>query len=91
MDMLAESVHGNLMKHRYLFRTITIAVRFEDFTTYTRAKTMPLWTSDINVIKKTALELLSEFLGRKKLRLVGVGVSRLRERDDGQTLIIDFT
>lgn len=89
MEMLAESVHGNLMKHRYLFRTITIIVRFEDFTTYTRAKTVPIWTSDINVIKKTALELLSEFYD-KKLRLVGVGVTKLRERDEKQTLIVDF-
>ena len=36
-----------------------------DFTTYTRAKTVPIWTSDINVIKKTAKELLSEFYDKK--------------------------
>jgi DNA polymerase IV (DinB-like DNA polymerase) len=43
------------------------------------------------VIKRTAIELLSEFLGRKKLRLVGVGVSKLKERDEKQTLIVDFS
>jgi len=62
----------------------------DDFTTYTRAKTVPVWTSDIDLIKKTAIELLSEFLGRK-LRLVAVGVSKLRERDEKQMLITDFT
>ena len=90
LEMLADSVHGNLMKHRYLFRTITVIVRFEDFTTYTRSKTVPIWTTDINVIKRTSIELLSEFLGKKKLRLVGVGVSKLREIDEKQTLIVDF-
>jgi hypothetical protein len=40
--------------------------------------------------KRTAIQLLSEFLGRQKLRLVGVGVSQLRERDQRQTLITDF-
>ena len=90
VDMLADGVHSNLTKHHFTFRTITITVRFEDFTTYTRSKTVTIWTSDINVIKRTAIELLSEFLGRKKLRLVGVGVSRLRERDARQTLITDF-
>ena len=59
VEMLADSVHGNLIKHRYLFRTITIIVRFVDFTTYTRSKTVPIWTYDINVIKRTAIELLS--------------------------------
>jgi DNA polymerase IV (DinB-like DNA polymerase) len=49
---------------------------------YTRAKTVPVWVTDINVIKKTAIELFSEFLGKKKLRFVGVGVSKLRGIDE---------
>jgi DNA polymerase IV (DinB-like DNA polymerase) len=69
---------------------IILKVRYDDFSTYTRSKTIPVWTSDIFVIKKTVLQLLSEFLGRQKIRLVGVGVSRLRERDQRQTLITDF-
>jgi DNA polymerase IV (DinB-like DNA polymerase) len=36
------------------------------------------------------MKLLSEFIGRQKLRLVDVGVSQLRERDKRQTLITDF-
>ena len=64
-------------------------VRMEDFTTYTRAKKVPIWTSDIDLIKKTAVELFWEFLG-KKLRLVAVGVSKLREKDEKQMLITDF-
>jgi DNA polymerase IV (DinB-like DNA polymerase) len=36
---------------------------------------------DIFVIKRTAMQLLSEFIGSQKIRLVGLGVSRLRERD----------
>jgi len=37
------------------------------------------------------MQLLAEFIGRQKIRLVGVGVSRLRERDERQMLITDFT
>lgn len=89
INMLADGVHHNLTKNRLLFRTVTIIVRLEDFTTYTRAKTVPVWTWDIDLIKRIAMELLSEFLGRK-LRLVSVGVSKLRERDERQTFITDF-
>jgi DNA polymerase IV (DinB-like DNA polymerase) len=89
IDVLADGVHHNLTKNHLLFRTVTIIVRLENFTTYTRAKTVPIWTWDIGLIKTTAMELLSEFLG-KKLRLVGVGVSKLRERDERQTLITDY-
>jgi len=90
LDLLAESVHSSLLKNRFLFKTVVLTVRFEDFSTYTRSKTIPIWTSDIFVIKKTAMQLLSEFIGNRKLRLVGIGVTRLRERDEKQTLITDF-
>jgi DNA polymerase IV (DinB-like DNA polymerase) len=90
MELLAESVHRALKRDRFQFKVITLRVRFDDFSTYTRSKTVPVWTADIFVIKRTAMQLLSEFIGRQKLRLVGVGVSRLRERDERQTLIIDF-
>ena len=69
---------------------ITLTVRFEDFSTYTRSKTSPIWTSDIFVIKRIAVQLLSEFLGRQKIRLVGIGVTKLREIDERQMLITDF-
>ncbi len=88
--MLAESVHRALLRDESLFKVVTIKVRFDDFSTYTRSKTISVWTSDIFVIKRTAMQLLSEFIGRQKIRLVGVGVSRLRERDTRQTLITDF-
>ena len=42
------------------------------------------------MIKRTAMLLLTEFMGSQKIRLVGVGVSRLREIDAKQMLITDF-
>jgi DNA polymerase IV (archaeal DinB-like DNA polymerase) len=90
LEMLAESVHRALMKDRFLFKVIVLTVRYEDFSTYTRSKTIPVWTSDIFLIKRTSMQLLSEFIGRLKLRLVGIEVSRLREIDDRQMLIMDF-
>jgi DNA polymerase IV (DinB-like DNA polymerase) len=90
MELLAESVHRALMKDRFLFKVVTLTVRFEDFSTYIRSRTVSVWTADIFVIKRTAMLLLSEFLGKQKIRLVGVGVSRLREIDSRQMMITDF-
>jgi DNA polymerase IV (archaeal DinB-like DNA polymerase) len=56
---------------------------------FTRSKTTSIWTADL-CDKRTAIQLLSEFLGRQKLRLVGVGVSQLGERNQRQILITDF-
>jgi DNA polymerase IV (archaeal DinB-like DNA polymerase) len=90
MEMLAESVYRALMKDRFLFKVVNLVVRYDDFSTYTRSKTVSVWTSDIFVIKRTAMILLSEFLGKQKIRLVGIGVSRLREIDERQVQITDF-
>jgi DNA polymerase IV (DinB-like DNA polymerase) len=91
LEMLAENVHRALTKDRFLFKTVTLTVRYEDFSTYTRSKTLSVWTADIFVIKRTTMQLLAEFIGRQKIRLVGGKVSRLRERDERQMLITDFT
>jgi len=46
--------------------------------------------SVIFVIKRVAMQLLTEFIGKQKIRLVGFGISRLREKDVRQTLITIF-
>ena len=42
LDMIAESVHKSLVKHRFLYKVVTIRVRYDDFSTYTRSKTIPV-------------------------------------------------
>ena len=90
IDTLSENVHTSLLKKKYLFKTVTIKVRLEDFTTYTRAKTLGAYSSDLSAIKRTSKMLLQEFRGRGKLRLVGVGVTKLDKMDEKQTRLTDF-
>ncbi|KGK99588.1 DNA polymerase IV [Methanococcoides methylutens] len=90
IDTLSENVHTSLLKKKYLFKTVTIKVRLEDFTTYTRAKTLGAYSSDLSAIKRTSKILLQEFRGRGKLRLVGVGVTKLDKMDEKQTRLTDF-
>jgi DNA polymerase IV (DinB-like DNA polymerase) len=76
------------MKQHFLLK-FDITVRYKDFSTYMRLR-LSVWTADIFLIKRTAIQLLAEFIGRQKIRLVGVGVSRLKETDSRQTMITDF-
>ncbi|TGC09783.1 DNA polymerase IV [Methanolobus halotolerans] len=87
---LSEKVHDSLARKRFRFRTVTIKVRFEDFRTYTRAKTLYAATTDKQAIVKTALLLMEEFAGKGRFRLLGVGVSKLEKIDDRQTILNDF-
>ena len=90
LDSLADSVHASLMKKKFLFKTITLKVRFEDFSTYTRARSLRVYGTDIDLIKITVKDLMREFMGKRKFRLLGVGVSNFETVDGKQKLITDF-
>ncbi len=64
-------------------RTVTLKLRYDDFQTLTRAKTIPA-THDDAVVLNTAEELLSETrLQNRKIRLLGVSLSKF-EKDGGE-------
>ena len=87
---LTEKVHASMMKKRFRYRTVTIKVRYEDFRTYTRARTLNAATTDKEVITKNALILMEEFMGKGRFRLLGVGVTKLEKIDERQTFLSDF-
>jgi DNA polymerase-4 len=60
-------------------RTITLKIRFADFETKTRARTLAEATNVGPVILDTARELLSEFEFGRGVRLLGVSFSQLGE------------
>jgi DNA polymerase-4 len=60
-------------------RTVALKIRFADFTTITRSKTLPEPTDVARVVYDTALSLYEALgLERARLRLVGVRVEQLR-------------
>jgi DNA polymerase-4 len=59
-------------------RTVTLKLRFADFRTITRSRTMPAPSDNDNQLWAVARELLErQRLGRVPIRLVGVSVSNL--------------
>jgi DNA polymerase-4 len=58
-------------------RTIGIKVRLDDFSTHTRARTLPEATDDPELIARTALALLAADPPGRPVRLVGVRLAAL--------------
>ena len=75
----AERVGRSLRKQHLAGRTVTLKVKYADFTTVTRARTLPQRTSVTRVIFDTAVILLEELAPKEKLRLIGVGVSHFED------------
>jgi DNA polymerase-4 len=74
---LTKEVVTSMKEEDYQCRTITVKVRFSDFKTYTRAKTLDESTDSLEEVKRAAFDCLKRFELKKKVRLIGVRVGNL--------------
>lgn len=78
---LARETAEWLERKRLAGRTVTIKVRYADFTTVTRSHTLSRPTADADVISSWATELLHRtHAGRRPVRLLGARVNGLVEQ-----------
>jgi len=89
VDEMARENAEWLRSKNLLARTVTIKVRYSDFTTITRSDSR-FPTSSSDDIARRAVDLLAKTdAGRRPVRLVGAGVHNLvgpDQQDDGTTL-----
>jgi DNA polymerase-4 len=75
---LAVRVGTRLRRHHLAGRTISLKVRYSDFTTVNRAVTLAEATGDGQLLFRAALELLAKTEAhRRAVRLLGISVSNL--------------
>ena len=79
---LSERTAARLRASGQVGRTVSIKVRFADFTTITRARTLPESTDVGRVVYDTAMGLYDALgLERARIRLVGVRVEGISDAD----------
>lgn len=65
-------------------------IRLEDFATHTRSKTLSQAVEDMPTVRREAMRLFREFHDRKKkVRLIGVGVSNLERGEQLELFAVD--
>jgi DNA polymerase IV (DinB-like DNA polymerase) len=62
LDALAEEVHEEVVSNSFKFKTITVRVRYQDFYTHTRSKSLLFPTNDLDIFTNTAKRLMAPFL-----------------------------
>ena len=83
MVELTKETVGDIRERGYRTKTVTLKVRFSDFKTYTRAKTLTQFTDSFDAIKKAAFECLSRLELNKKVRLIGIRLGNLERTEPG--------
>ncbi len=79
---LADRVCSRLRHRGLTARTVTLKIRFGDFETRTRARTLGETTAVSTVVFETARALIDEFDPARGVRLLGVSCSQLAPIDD---------
>ena len=92
IEELAGDVARELKKMGRPGRTITLKLRYKDFKTITRSKTLDRFTDDVKVITRTASTLLMENTeaGSIPARLIGISVSSLRNDNEPEQLWLNL-
>ncbi len=76
---LTREVANDTKQSGYKGRTVTVKVRFSDFETHTRAKTLAEPTNAADEIRTAAFACLKRFELKKKVRLIGVKMGGLEK------------
>jgi DNA polymerase IV len=80
---MAGELCTSLARRQRRGRTIAIKVRLDDFTTVTRAHTLPAPTCEPEIVTAQALALLDQYSPPRPVRLLGVRVAGLSAGQDG--------
>ena len=81
---LCEDLSGDLARKGYAARTIGIKLRFDDFSTVTRDRTIDSPAQDAAMIRHAAGLCLARVTFERRIRLLGVKASGLLRADDPQ-------
>jgi DNA polymerase-4 len=88
LDSLAAGLARRMERGGYQGRTITLKVKYHDFRINTRSLTLPAPTREASVLLATAKRLLERTeVGSRPIRLLGLGVAHLDEREPSQLLL----
>ncbi|MDO1512713.1 DNA polymerase IV [Maribacter confluentis] len=81
LEHIAQELERRLKKSTIAGKTLTLKIKYSDFTLNTRSKTIPYFISDKALILETAKELLYQEELQNSVRLLGISLSNLNTDD----------
>ena len=77
LENIAEEIERRLKKSKVAGKTITLKIKYSDFTLQTRSKTVSFYISSKELILENARELLYQEKMKNSVRLLGISLSNL--------------
>ena len=80
LESIAEELQNRLQRSKVAGKTITLKIKYSDFSVQTRSKTLPVFVKDKNILLETVRELLFQEKVKESVRLLGISVSNLNNK-----------
>lgn len=77
LENISEEIERRLAKSKVAGKTVTLKIKYSDFTLQTRSKTLNYFISSKDLIMETAKELLYQEKMKNSVRLLGISLSNL--------------
>lgn len=77
LERIAGELSRRLEKHKISGKTVTLKIKYSDFSQQTRSKTLPYFISDKALLFETSKELLYQETMKESVRLLGISLSNL--------------
>ena len=82
---IAKELEKRLQKSKISGKTITLKIKYSDFTLQTRSKTLPYFVNDKHIIVDVAKDLLYQERLKNSVRLLGISVHNLNNEEKTKT------
>lgn len=77
LDIIANEIANRLKKSKVSGKTITLKIKYSDFTQQTRSKTLTYFIKDKSIVLDVVTDLLYQEKLKKSVRLLGISVTNL--------------
>lgn len=77
LERIASELENRLKRYNISGKTVTLKIKYSDFTTQTRSKTLPYFISDKGLLLEVAKELLFQERMKESVRLLGISLNNL--------------
>lgn len=86
LQNISEEIEKRLNKSNIAGKTVTLKIKYSDFSLQTRSKTLSYYISSKDLVLETAKELLYQEKMRESVRLLGISLSNLNtEKEEEET------
>ena len=89
LENIAEELERRLKNSKVSGKTVTLKIKYSDFTMQTRSKTLPYFVTDKALLLATVKDLLYQDTMQNSVRLLGISVTNLNTQTKQKEKVID--